>query len=145
MTGIDLPHINSMSPPIVVPGAMDKEHFVGARGKEATCCIQRYHIIVKKDGEKSDVELMGEYRSYLTNGQINENIGDWKSAVNEYEKAVLLIQKYNSFYRITPDLLHAYGRTLHLSGNRKAAIEIFDQAIYLLDSANEQRQEDPGR
>ena len=56
---------------------------------------------------------MGEYRSYLTNGQINENIGDWKSAVNEYEKAVLLIQKYNSFYRITPDLLHAYGRTLH--------------------------------
>ena len=100
---------------------------------------------MSKDGEKSDVELMGEYRSYLTNGQINENIGDWKSAVNEYEKAVLLIQKYNSFYRITPDLLHAYGRTLHLSGNRKAAIEVFDQAIYLLDSANEQRQEDPGK
>ena len=69
---------------------MDK-NFVGAPGNRQRVALSETTPL-PNDGEKNDVELMGEYRSYLTNGQINENIGDWKSAVNEYEKAVLLIQ-----------------------------------------------------
>ena len=35
MTGIDLPHINSMSPPIVVPGAIDM-NILSAHGERGS-------------------------------------------------------------------------------------------------------------
>ena len=57
--------------------------------------------------EKTNAELMGEYRSYVTNGQILENAGEWKSAVLAYEKAILLIKNNNNFYDVTAELLHS--------------------------------------
>ena len=137
--GMDIPDISSMmAPPMVTPGSISSKHMhmdiSGNNGNVDTTATTIPEATMPK--EKTNAELMGEYRSYVTNGQILENAGEWKSAVLAYEKAILLIKNNNNFYDVTAELLHSYGRTLHLTGDRKSAIEVFDQAIYLLDNNN---------